>query len=176
MTGRSKDVIIRGAHNIDPILIEEALCQHPDVASAAAIGVPDPHSGEVPVAYVALHPGAGITGEQLLAWVRPHVSEAAAVPKAVRLVPTMPLTAIGKIYKPELQRQATEHVFAQLLAQRGLDRSIRVAVADNSGQLEVVYSPVDAEHDEQACAAWLADCMRPFALSWRWDGASLDTA
>jgi fatty-acyl-CoA synthase len=52
LTGRAKDLIIRGGHNIDPRVIEEGLLSHPAVAAAAAVGRPDRHSGEVPVAYV----------------------------------------------------------------------------------------------------------------------------
>ena len=52
LTGRAKDLIIRGGHNIDPKVIEDALLAHPAVAAAAAVGRPDRHSGEVPVAYV----------------------------------------------------------------------------------------------------------------------------
>ena len=52
LTGRAKDLIIRGGHNIDPRVIEDALLAHPAVGAAAAVGRPDRHSGEVPVAYV----------------------------------------------------------------------------------------------------------------------------
>ena len=52
LTGRAKDLIIRGGHNIDPTVIEDALLAHPAVRAAAAVGRPDRHSGEVPVAYV----------------------------------------------------------------------------------------------------------------------------
>jgi fatty-acyl-CoA synthase len=52
LTGRAKDLIIRGGHNIDPATIEDALLTHPDVTAAAAVGRPDPHAGEVPVAFV----------------------------------------------------------------------------------------------------------------------------
>ena len=58
LTGRKKELIIRGGHNIDPASIEEPLHQHPAVQLAAAVGRPDAHAGEVPVAYVQLKPGA----------------------------------------------------------------------------------------------------------------------
>ena len=57
LTGRAKDLIIRGGHNIDPAIIEDALLAHPQVTAAAAVGRPDVHAGEVPVAYVTLAPG-----------------------------------------------------------------------------------------------------------------------
>ena len=54
LTGRTKELIIRGGHNIDPKMIEDPLHAHPAVALAAAIGRPDAHAGEVPVVYVQL--------------------------------------------------------------------------------------------------------------------------
>ena len=61
LTGRKKELIIRGGHNIDPKLIEEPLHRHPAVALAAAIGRPDPHAGEAPVAYVQLKEGHSVS-------------------------------------------------------------------------------------------------------------------
>lgn len=66
ISGRQKDMIIRSGHNIEPGLIEDALLQSPAVAQAAAIGKPDQYAGELPIAYVELHPGAKITAEELL--------------------------------------------------------------------------------------------------------------
>jgi acyl-CoA synthetase (AMP-forming)/AMP-acid ligase II len=57
VTGRAKDVIIRGSHNIDPGLVEEAFLAHPSVALCAVVGEPDAHAGEVPMAFVTLKPG-----------------------------------------------------------------------------------------------------------------------
>src|SRR5262249_54447599 len=102
LTGRKKQLIIRGGHNIDPASIEEPLHRHPDVALAAAVGRPDSHAGEVPVAYVELRPGASIGEAELLSYAARCVGERSAVPKAVRIVPQIPVTAVGKIFKPEL--------------------------------------------------------------------------
>jgi hypothetical protein len=108
LTGRKKELIIRGGHNIDPAVIEEPLHQHPAVQLAAAIGRPDAHAGEVPVAYVQLRPGAQAQAAELLDFVRERIGERAAVPKAVRIVAEMPLTGVGKIFKPELKLRETE--------------------------------------------------------------------
>ena len=80
VTGRAKDVIIRGSHNIDPAIIEDALLQHPDVAIAAAVGAPDAYAGELPVAFVTLKAGATVDGEGLRRYLAPIVSEPAALP------------------------------------------------------------------------------------------------
>jgi fatty-acyl-CoA synthase/long-chain acyl-CoA synthetase len=102
LSGRTKELIIRAGHNIDPQSIEEALCAHPAVALAAAIGRPDAHAGEVPVAYVQLRPGASATEEALTAFAHSRISERAAVPKAIHILDALPTTAVGKLFKPAL--------------------------------------------------------------------------
>ena len=120
LVGRVKDLIIRGGHNIDPAVIEDALLEHPGVAAAAAIGAPDAHSGEVPVVYVALTPGAEVDEHELQAWATERVPERAAAPKRVEIVDAIPLTAVGKPFKPELRRHATERVAAEALPQQAV--------------------------------------------------------
>ncbi len=120
VTGRAKDVIIRGGHNIDPAIIEDALLQHPDVAIAAAVGQPDAYAGELPVAYVTLKAGAAVDAEQLMAFVRPRVGEPAARPKNICVLGEMPVTPIGKIYKPALRVLATKRVIEEMLTTMGL--------------------------------------------------------
>jgi fatty-acyl-CoA synthase len=107
ITGRAKDVIIRGSHNIDPAIIEDALLQHPDVAIAAAVGQPDSYAGELPVAFVTLKAGAAVNEEELRRYLGPIVSEPAALPKHVSILAELPMTPVGKIYKPALRLLAT---------------------------------------------------------------------
>jgi fatty-acyl-CoA synthase len=71
LAGRRKELIIRGGHNIDPKLIEDALSKHPAVALAAAVGSPDPYAGEVPVVYVQPKPGAAVSDQELMVSRRP---------------------------------------------------------------------------------------------------------
>jgi fatty-acyl-CoA synthase len=115
ITGRSKELIIRGGHNIDPRLIEDALHAHPAVALAAAVGRPDAHAGELPVAYVQLKSGAQATAEELMELAEKTVGERAAVPKAIHIVDSLPVTAVGKIFKPQLIWQETEKVLNHAL-------------------------------------------------------------
>ena len=115
LTGRKKELIIRGGHNIDPKSIEEPMHRHPAVALAAAVGRPDPRVGEVPVVYVQLKPGAEATAEELLAFAQEHVPERAAIPKQVFLIDQMPVTAVGKIFKPALVRMQIEQVLTEAL-------------------------------------------------------------
>lgn len=111
LTGRSKDLIIRGGHNIDPQMIEEALHRHPCVALAAAVGKPDIRAGELPVVYVQLKAGEHASEAQLLEHATQHIHERAAVPKNIWLVEQIPLTAVGKTFKPALRLDAIRRVF-----------------------------------------------------------------
>jgi fatty-acyl-CoA synthase len=116
VTGRAKDVIIRGSHNIDPGLVEDAFLAHPAVAMCAVVGEPDAHAGEVPAAFVMLKPGAQVEALELLQEVAPRVYERPAVPKRVVVLESLPLTSIGKVYKPALRLRAVELKLAELLA------------------------------------------------------------
>jgi fatty-acyl-CoA synthase len=108
LSGRSKDLIIRSGHNIDPKVIEDALAAHPAVQLCAAVGAPDAYAGEVPVVFATLIPGASATEDDLLAFVNERVDEPPARPKRVTILETMPLTNVGKIYKPDLRLLAAQ--------------------------------------------------------------------
>lgn len=119
ITGRSKDLIIRGGHNIDPAEIEEALLGHDAVAFAGAIGQPDAHAGEIPCAYVELVEGAEVTEEELLVYCSEKVHERAAQPKHVTIMKELPKTAVGKIFKPDLRKDAITRVYDAALTAAG---------------------------------------------------------
>ncbi|RPH53935.1 MAG: acyl-CoA synthetase [Lysobacterales bacterium] len=125
LTGRKKELIIRGGHNIDPASIEEPLHKHPAVQIAAAVGRPDARAGEVAVAFVQLKPGACVSEADLMSFAKAHISERAALPKAIRIIPAMPLTAVGKIFKPALKNREIEDALGDALRTAGvLIRSI----------------------------------------------------
>jgi fatty-acyl-CoA synthase len=117
LTGRAKDLIIRGGHNIDPKVIEDALGAHPDVELCAAVGAPDAYAGELPVAFATLKAGAHVNEEELLAFTAERVDEAPAKPKSITILERMPVTNVGKIYKPELRTLATGAVVQALVDQ-----------------------------------------------------------
>lgn len=106
LVGRSKDLIIRSGHNIDPKTIEDALGAHPAVQLCAAVGAPDVYAGELPVVFATLRPGASASEAELLAFTAARVDEAPARPRAVVLIDVMPITNVGKIYKPQLRLAA----------------------------------------------------------------------
>jgi fatty-acyl-CoA synthase len=115
VTGRAKDVIIRGGHNIDPASIEDVALNFPGVGLAAAVGRPDPYAGETPILFVA--PAAGQTiDEAALADHRAGVSEAPARPRTIVVIGDMPVTPVGKIFKPRLREIAAEYAARELLA------------------------------------------------------------
>ena len=142
VTGRAKDVIIRGAHNIDPGMVEEAFLAHPDVSMCAVVGEPDAYAGELPVAFITLKPGTAlsVTGDfaaaanAILAAVASHIAERPAVPKRVTVIDAMPLTAIGKIYKPALRLRAIETKLGEMLTALN-DAAVRVRGQDEGGML-----------------------------------------
>ncbi|MEM9104166.1 MAG: AMP-binding protein [Pseudomonadota bacterium] len=115
VAGRSKDLIIRSGHNIDPAMIENAMSTHPDVALAAAVGEPDAYAGELPVCFVELHPGAEVSDADLHAHAQAGIDERPAWPKQIYRIETIPLTTVGKIYKPSLRCDAARRKVSQLL-------------------------------------------------------------
>lgn len=121
LCGRAKDLIIRGGHNIDPAMIEDALATHPAVAMAAAVGEPDAHAGEVPIAYVQLKPSQTADIDELLAHARTTIPERAAVPARIEVLPALPVTAVGKISKPHLRQLATQAVVVRVLKDVGTE-------------------------------------------------------
>jgi len=126
LTGRAKDIIIRGGHNIDPGVIENALSRHPAVELVAAIGQPDAYAGELPAVYVSLKVNTSTTAEELKQFAREHVPERAAVPVYVEILEKMPLTAVGKIFKPDLRRLAISRIFKTALADSGISAEVNV--------------------------------------------------
>ena len=130
ITGRAKDLIIRGGHNIDPAEIEEALLAHPAVAFAGAIGQPDAHAGELPCAFVELVDGATVSEQDLLEHCKIHVHERAALPKHMTILDELPKTAVGKVFKPDLRKNAITRVFNAALDKAGLPARV-VSVVDD---------------------------------------------
>lgn len=146
LTGRKKELIIRGGHNIDPKQIEEVLQAHPAVALAAAIGSPDVYSGEVPVAYVQLRPGQVSNAEELEAFAHLHISERAAVPKRIEVLEALPLTAVGKIFKPALQQREIARVVQQEAGRLGLsDIAVEVVQDTRRGPVACIRAGADQE-------------------------------
>jgi len=163
ITGRAKDIIIRGGHNIDPAEIEEALLGHEAVAFAGAIGQPDAHSGEVPCAYVELVEGASVTPETLMDFARERIHERAALPKHLEIMDELPKTAVGKIFKPDLRKMAIKRIYDQALADANVPARVKEVVDDKRRGLTARIEKTGAA-DEAAVASLLGTYTRP----WEW--------
>ncbi|MBK1717804.1 long-chain-fatty-acid--CoA ligase [Thiocystis violacea] len=103
LVDRLKDLIITNGMNVYPRAIEEVLHAHPEVAEVVVVGDPDPRHGEVPVAHLALKPGATVTPAGLRAWCREHLGQH-EIPRRFELREALPRNAAGKILKRELRR------------------------------------------------------------------------
>ena len=118
IAGRAKDLIIRSGHNIDPLMIESAMQRHPAVALAAAVAMPDAYAGELPVCYVALRPGVVVTEAELREHAESVIAERPAWPRHIYVIDAIPLTSVGKIYKPPLRRDAAARLVKQVVQQQ----------------------------------------------------------
>jgi fatty-acyl-CoA synthase len=117
--------------------------------------MPDAYAGELPMAFVVLAPGGGATHEDLLRWSEQHISERAAVPKRIEIIPAMPLTVVGKIYRPALRQHITELLLREILAgggvsatvtcrndqQRGLAVEVRTPDLASQNQARTLFAP-----------------------------------
>jgi acyl-CoA synthetase (AMP-forming)/AMP-acid ligase II len=163
ITGRAKDLIIRGGHNIDPAVIEDALLSHPAVAFAGAIGQPDAFAGELPCVYVELVAGATATAEELARHAAERITERAAIPKHVEILPELPKTAVGKIFKPDLRKRAIKRVFDSVLAEAGHAAEVAEVVEDRKRGLVARLRKTGAV-DAGAVAQKLGE----FTIPWEW--------
>jgi fatty-acyl-CoA synthase len=112
ITGRIKDMIIRGGENIYPKEIEEFLYTHPDVRDVQVIGVPSKEYGEEVMACVILREGANITEDEIKAFVKSHMARH-KTPKYVSFLNEFPMTASGKIQKYKMREAAIDKLHLQ---------------------------------------------------------------
>lgn len=133
LSGRAKDLIIRSGHNIDPLLIEEPLSAHPAVSAVIAVGMPDPYAGELPMAFVVKKPGVEIDPGLLLEFCNTEISERAAIPKRIEFIDSMPLTAVGKIFKPALRQRITKLVLTEHLQKAKIEAKVKVDIEKKRG-------------------------------------------
>ncbi len=161
ITGRAKDLIIRSGHNIDPALIENCLDAHPGVAMSAAVGKPDHYAGELPVAYVQLHPGADCSPESLQAFALENIAERPASPKQIFILDEMPVTAVGKIHKPTLREMAASTLAKETLnaAELSAPEDLTMTVL-KSGALCISFTSSDHK---------VRECLQALATSLEWE-------
>ena len=167
ITGRAKDTVIRGGHNIDPAPIEEVFFQHPAVGLAAVVGQPDAYAGELPLAYIQLKAGAQVAPGELEAWVRERTPERAAVPVQIVLIDPMPVTGVGKVFKPQLRWNAAQRVFTQSLApliEQDIRCEVSVGAHDTYGSLATVTIQGVPIGSREAIAQKVHEKLNPFVI------------
>ncbi len=161
IAGRSKDLIIRSGHNIDPAMIENAMTTHPAVAVAAAVGMPDAYAGELPICFVQLHEGAKVNETELQAHAQSTIDERPAWPKRIQVIDIVPLTSVGKIYKPGLRCEAAKLKVTDLVhIEMGLGDANIVVVDGGARGMRVTVTVAEGDRLsvpalEQALAAYL---------------------
>ncbi|MBR5180986.1 MAG: AMP-binding protein, partial [Clostridiales bacterium] len=120
ITGRIKDMIIRGGENIYPKEIEDFLYTHPKIQDVQVIGVPDADYGEEILAAVILKPGEESSEEEIKEYVMTHMAKH-KVPRYVDFVDSFPMNAAGKILKYKMRQEAVER--------HGLDSANKIVTA-----------------------------------------------
>jgi len=101
LVDRIKDLILCGGYNVYPRVIEDAIYEHPMVAEAIVIGIPDAYRGQAPKAFVALHKGDILNEEELLEFLKPRLNKI-EMPSAIEFRESLPKTLVGKLSKKEL--------------------------------------------------------------------------
>ncbi len=161
ITGRAKDLIIRGGHNIDPAEIEECLAGHEAISFVGAIGQPDAYAGEIPCAYVELVAGGKTTPAELLAYAKTHIHEKAALPKHIEILDELPKTAVGKVFKPDLRKRAITRIYDKALADAGHNAVVAEVVDDKKRGL-VARLRATGDVDYEAVTHCLGNFTRPY--------------
>ena len=132
------------------------------MAFVGAIGQPDSFAGELPCAYVELVAGASVTVPELLHHARDHIHERAAYPKHIEILPELPKTAVGKIFKPDLRRLAIKRVYDHAL--EGTGAHVAEVFEDKKRGL-VARLARDGQVDEAEVKARLGAFTCPWELS-----------
>ncbi|MBX5454025.1 MAG: AMP-binding protein [Acidobacteriia bacterium] len=166
LTGREKDLIVRSGHNIDPTAIEDVANQFDGVQISAAVGMPDQYAGEVPVLFVVPAPGARLDTEELKAYLDENVHEPPARPRSILVIDALPVTAVGKIFKPTLRDMAVkEKVRLEVARLCGPEASADVEVRQDERKQTVVEVRVKGASAEAVAA--LAEALRPLPQTYR---------
>jgi len=169
LTGRAKDLIVRSGHNIDPAAIEDVANEFPGVQISSAVGMPDQYAGEVPVLFVVAAPGQSIDLGALEQHLERRIMEPPAKPRRVVMLERLPVTAVGKIFKPALRDLAIKEK-----VRLEIDRLLGKATAANIevGQDEKLNTCVSivVHGGDPARLRELAEVLAPLPQSYRVEG------
>jgi fatty-acyl-CoA synthase len=109
ITGRIKDIVIRGGENISPREVEEYLYRHPAIRDVQVIGVPDDKYGEELCAWVVLRPDASVTADDIREFCRGQIAHY-KIPRYIKFVDGYPMTATGKVQKFVMRKSMAEEI------------------------------------------------------------------
>jgi len=166
LTGREKDLIVRSGHNIDPAAIEDVANAFPGVQMSSAVGMPDAYAGEVPILFVVPSPGESIDLARLREHLERNVNEPPAKPKRVVLLDALPVTAVGKIFKPTLRDLAVqETVRSEIDRIFGPDTAADILVEKDARLNTLVRVTVNSSDQDRAKA--LAESLTPLPQTYR---------
>jgi len=142
LTGREKDLIVRSGHNIDPAAIEDVANTCPGVRISAAVGMPDQYAGEVPLLFVVPASGVTLDPATVEAYLSAHLHEPPARPRGVLIIDDLPVTAVGKIFKPALRDMAIREKLRREVALLGSGVTLAGAeiTADPQGRVQVAVT------------------------------------
>lgn len=132
------------------------------MAFAGAIGQPDAHSGELPCAFVELVDGASVTEEALLEFCKVHVHERAAQPKHMTILPELPKTAVGKVFKPDLRKNAITRVYNGALEEAGVAARVVSVIDDKKRGLVAQLDANGSSEDD------VSKVLGSFTRPWEW--------
>jgi hypothetical protein len=127
-----------------------------------AIGQPDSEKGELPCAYVQLNDGDDVSGEELIGYCENKITEKAALPKHIEIIAEMPLTAVGKIFKPELRKKAITRVFSEALSEAGVSATVSKVEEHPKEGLKAHISGVKNTEE-------VGRILNPFTFGWELD-------
>ena len=165
ITGRAKDLIIRGGQNVDPAWIEEPLAGHEAIAFVGAVGQPDPEMGELPCAYVELVDGANLEPAELLAFADQRIDNRLAKLEHIEIVEELPKTAVGKVFKPDLRKLAITRVIANRFRSENLASEVLdVHEIPNVG-LSVTIARASESETER-----VTQILNEYGVNWQWRG------
>jgi fatty-acyl-CoA synthase len=166
LTGREKDLIVRSGHNIDPAAIEDVANAFPGVQMSSAVGMPDAYAGEVPILFVVPSPGQTIDLAELREHLERNVNEPPARPRRVVEIEALPVTAVGKIFKPTLRDLAVrEKVRTEIDRIFGPDTAADIFV-EKDARLNTLVRIVIATADQDRTRA-LGESLAPLPQSCR---------
>jgi fatty-acyl-CoA synthase len=166
LTGREKDLIVRSGHNIDPAAIEDVANAFPGVQMSSAVGMPDAYAGEVPILFVVPSPGQTIDLPQLRDHLERNVNEPPARPKRVVLLEALPVTAVGKIFKPSLRDLAVrEKVRTEIDRIFGPDIAADIRVEKDARLNTLVHITIDSNDRDRVKT--LTESLTPLPQTYR---------